>query len=95
MIKETELYQKDPFQFRLFPGSLSCNKKGLSAPVLMVEVERDQVLMGLDFFAGRLMEKILCPHVGYPTHFLPYIRISSPMTTDSRSSKILTFTLMM
>jgi hypothetical protein len=49
MIKETELYQEDPFQFRLFPGSLSCNKKGLSTPVLMVEVERDQVLMGLDF----------------------------------------------
>jgi hypothetical protein len=50
MIKETELYQADPFQFRLFPGSLACHRKGLSAPVLMVEVERDQVLMGLDYF---------------------------------------------
>jgi len=54
MIKETELYQADPFQFRLFPGSLACHRKGLSAPVLMVEVERDQVLMGLDYFCRSL-----------------------------------------
>jgi len=50
MIKGSDLYLSDPFQFRLYPGSLSCNKKGISAPVLMIEVEREHILTGLDFF---------------------------------------------
>jgi len=52
MIKETELYQSDPFQFCLFQGSLSSNKQGCMAPVLMVEVERENILSGLDYFCA-------------------------------------------
>jgi hypothetical protein len=50
MIKDTPEWLEDPFQFRLYPGSISCNKKGMMAPVLMVEIERDNVSLGLDFF---------------------------------------------
>jgi hypothetical protein len=49
-IKNTALWQSSPFQFHLFPGSLSWNKKGIMAPVMMVEVERDEVSTGLEFF---------------------------------------------
>jgi len=49
-IKNTALRQSSPFQLRRFPGSLSCNKKGIMAPVMMVEVERDEVSTGLEFF---------------------------------------------
>jgi len=50
MIKDTELWKSDPFQFLLYPGSLSRNKKGAMAPVMMVETEWEKVSTGLDFF---------------------------------------------
>jgi hypothetical protein len=50
MIKDTPEWLEDPFQFRLYPGSSSCNKKGMMASVLMVEIERDNISLGLDFF---------------------------------------------
>ena len=50
MIKETELYQSGPFHFRSFPGSLASNTKGVVALVLMVEVDWENVLSGLDYF---------------------------------------------
>jgi len=50
IIQSTALWQSDPFQFRLFPGSLSCHKKSLMCPVLMVETERDKIAEGLEFF---------------------------------------------
>jgi hypothetical protein len=49
-IKDMALWQSSPLQFRLFPGSLSCNKKCIMAPVMMVELERDEVSSGLEFF---------------------------------------------
>jgi hypothetical protein len=49
-IKDSIEWKENPFQFRLFFGSLSSNKKGEMAPVLMVEVERDNISLGLDFF---------------------------------------------
>jgi hypothetical protein len=50
-IKASNEWQENPFQFRLFFGSISSNKKGEMAPVLMVEVERDKVSLGLAFFS--------------------------------------------
>jgi hypothetical protein len=50
IIKDTALWKSDPFQFRLYPGSLSCNKKGMTSPVMMVEAEQDKLNIGLDFF---------------------------------------------
>jgi hypothetical protein len=35
------------FQFCLYPGSISSNKKGEMASVIMVEVERDNPYQGL------------------------------------------------
>jgi hypothetical protein len=32
IIKNTALWKSDPFQFRLYPGSLSCNKKRSDVP---------------------------------------------------------------
>jgi hypothetical protein len=51
-IKDSFEWRENPFQFRLFFGSISSNKKGDMAPVLMVEVERDNISAGLDFFAN-------------------------------------------
>jgi len=50
IIKNTALWKSDPFQFRLYPGSLSCNKKGVMSPVMMVEAERGKVHIGIEFF---------------------------------------------
>jgi len=50
LIQSTALWQSNPFQFRLYPGSLSCHKKGIICPVLMVETERDKIAEGLEFF---------------------------------------------
>jgi len=52
MIKDSQDWVENPFHFRLYPGSLSCNKKGVMAPVLMVEVEREHVNIGIDFFCN-------------------------------------------
>jgi hypothetical protein len=52
MIKDSPEWLEDPFHFRLYPGSISCNKKGVMASVLMVEIKRDNVSLGLDFFCN-------------------------------------------
>jgi hypothetical protein len=52
MIKNSLEWRENPFQFRLFFGSISSNKKGVMAPVLMVEVERDNVSSGMDYFCN-------------------------------------------
>jgi hypothetical protein len=52
MIKNSLEWRENPFQFRLFFGSSSSNKKGVMAPVLMVEVERDNVSSGMDYFCN-------------------------------------------
>lgn len=52
MIKDSPEWLEDPFHFRLYPGSISCNKKGVMAFVLMVEIKRDNVSLGLDFFCN-------------------------------------------
>jgi hypothetical protein len=52
MIKDTQEWQENPFQFRLYFGSISSNKRGEMAPVLMVEVEGDNINLGMDFFCN-------------------------------------------
>jgi len=52
MIRSICEWESSPFQFRLYPGSLSCNKKGLMTPILMVEVARGDVSAGIDFFCS-------------------------------------------
>jgi len=42
-IKQTEEWKENPFPFKLYHGTLSLNKKGMMAPVLMVEVARPQL----------------------------------------------------
>jgi hypothetical protein len=74
MIKESELFQSNPFQFRLYPGSLSSIKKGAVAPVLMVEVERENVLSGLDFFCKSFDGENPLSPCGIPYLFLTLIR---------------------
>ncbi len=51
-IKSIVEWDKNPFQFHLYPGSISFNKKGVMAPDLMVAVKRDQIKNGLDFFCS-------------------------------------------
>jgi len=46
MIKDTQEWRENPFQFRLYFGSILRNKKGEMAPVLMVEVEQDNINLG-------------------------------------------------
>jgi len=46
MIKDTQEWRENPFQFRLYFGSNLRNKKGEMAPVLMVEVEQDNINLG-------------------------------------------------
>lgn len=67
-IRPTSEWKESPFQFGLFPGSLSSNKKRDMAPVLVVEIEHKHV---------SLMETIISPHVIYPIWFLCCIRINS------------------
>jgi hypothetical protein len=47
MIKETPARKADPLHFRFYPGSIACNKKGISMPVLMLDVEREKISSGL------------------------------------------------
>ncbi len=51
-IRPTSEWKESPFQFGLFPGSLSSNKKRDMAPVLVVEIEHKHVSTGLEFFSS-------------------------------------------
>lgn len=86
MIKESELFQSNPFQFRLYPGSLSSIKKGAVAPVLMVEVKRENVLSGLDFFCKSFDGENPLSPCGIPFLFL--MLYQNKQSHLERSSKI-------
>jgi len=70
MIKDSQEWAEDLFHFRLYPGSLSCNKKGAMAPVLMVTVERENVNLGIDFFCNNFDGENPLPPCGIPYLFL-------------------------
>ena len=52
-IRQTEEWKEIPFSFKLYHGTLSLNKKGMMAPVLMVEVAWPQLQIGLSFFQNQ------------------------------------------
>lgn len=52
LIISTSEWRIDPFHFCMFPGSLSCNTKGVMAPVMMIEIKRDMVETGLEYFCS-------------------------------------------
>jgi len=43
-------WKDNPFSFKLYHGTLSLNKKGKMTPILMVDVARLQLPIGLSFF---------------------------------------------
>jgi hypothetical protein len=49
-IHDSSEWISNPFHFCLYPGSISCNKKGSMAPVLMVDIEWNAIPHGLDYF---------------------------------------------
>lgn len=50
MIQNIMEWTANPFHFRLYHGSIACNKKGVSASILMIDVERKKISIGLEFF---------------------------------------------
>jgi len=67
MIKDTQEWRENPFQFCLYFGLISSNKKGEMAPVLMVEVQCNNINLGLDFFCStfemQLTPLLECPNI--------------------------------
>lgn len=49
-IKNTKEGQFSPFHFCLYHSTLSCNRKGIMAPVLMVDIDRNSIEEGINFF---------------------------------------------
>ncbi len=86
MIKDMDHYQDGPFQFWLFPGSLSCSKKGTSAPVLMVEVEWEHVLTGLDFLCKSFDGENPLSPCGIP---YPFFTLYQNQLSDMEGFKII------
>jgi hypothetical protein len=86
MIRDSPEWCENPFQFRLFYGSVSSNRKGASAPVLMVEVERENLAAGMDFFCNMFDgENPLSPCS------IPYLFLTLYQNTlsDSKCSRII------
>ena len=82
MIKGTSAWKADPFHFRFYPGSIACNKKGITAPVLMLNVEREKVSSGLEFFRQQfvltpLVQNKSLTAMGAPTKALSNFRLVS------------------
>jgi hypothetical protein len=70
MIRDSPEWCENPFQLRLFYGSISSNKKGASAPVLMVEVEHENLAAGMDFFCNMVNGENPLSPCGIPYLFL-------------------------
>jgi hypothetical protein len=86
LIKDSYEWRKNPFHFRMFFGSISCNKKSSTAPVLMVEVEREKITAGLDFFCNVFDGENPVSPCGIPYLFLTLYQNSF---TDNERSKII------
>jgi hypothetical protein len=86
VIKDTLEWRENPFQFRLFYGSLSCNKKSKTAPVLLVEVDRENISAGLDFFCNMFDGENLLSPCGIPYLFLTLYQNT---LTDNEREKII------
>jgi hypothetical protein len=86
MIKDTLEWPENPFQFRLYFGSISCNKKGTMAQVLMVEVERDNIAAGMDFFCNMFDGENPLSPCGIPYLFLTLYQNS---LSDNERAKII------
>jgi len=75
MIKDTHEWRENPFHSRLYPGSLSCNKHGMMAPVLMIDLETDNISSGLDIFREQFLTgQLHSLPAASPTSFLPCSR---------------------
>jgi hypothetical protein len=85
-IKDTLEWRENPFQFRMFYGSLSCNKKSKTAPVLLVEVERGNISAGLAFFCNMFDGENLLSPCGIPYLFLTLYQNT---LTDKEREKII------
>jgi hypothetical protein len=86
MIKGTSAWKADPFHFRFYPGSIACNKKGITAPVLMLNVEREKVSSGLEFFRQQFDGSNPLSPCGIPYLFFTLLHIQ---LTDSERKAIL------
>jgi hypothetical protein len=85
-IKESLEWQESPFNFRMFFGSISCNKRSSMAPVLMVEVEREHISTGLNFFCNVFDGDTPLSPCGIPYLFLTLYQNT---LTDSERLKII------
>jgi hypothetical protein len=86
MIKDTLEWRENPFQFRLYFGSISCNKRGTMAQVLMVEVEHDNIAAGIDFFCNMFDGENPLSPCGIPYLFLTLYQNS---LSDGERAKII------
>jgi hypothetical protein len=68
-IKETELFQAHPFQFRLYLGLLSSNRKGAVAPVLWWRKRGRMFYLVWLTSKSPLMGKTPYLHVAFLTYF--------------------------
>lgn len=49
-IMSMEEWSNNPFYFRLYPSTLSSNLKGAMTPVLLIDVDRPNIDLGMNFF---------------------------------------------
>jgi len=61
-------WREGPFQFHLFPGTLSSNLKTAMTPIMLVEVNRPKIEIGLHFFRTTLddVHNISSNGIAYP-----------------------------
>jgi len=86
MIKDTHEWRENPFHSRLYPGSLSCNKHGMMVPVLMIDVERDNISSGLDIFREQFDRSTPLSPCGIP--YLFFTVLQNQLTNTERKAII-------
>jgi hypothetical protein len=86
MIRATPEWKADPFHFRFYPGSVACNKKGIMAPVLMINVERKKISSGLELFHQQFDGTNPLSPCGIPYLFLTLLK---NQLTDSERKAII------
>jgi len=86
MIKDTHEWRENPFHSRLYPGSLSCNKHGMMVPVLMIDVERDNISSGLDIFREQFDRSTPLSPCGIP--YLFFTLLQNQLTNTERKAII-------
>ena len=78
-IMATDQWKAAPFFFRLYPGTLSSNLKSAMSPILLVEVDRPKIEIGINFFKEVFdnENKVSSCSIAYPFFCLYKNRLSN------------------